>query len=146
MPDSMMAELVRRIAGLEARCARLEEAEQGRGLVFLTTQLISTSWNGDNKTSANNGTIDMSAVFGVPDGVKAILCAVTGQSTAGAITIVLKPDVDASSAPPINLHTIANRYQGQSAWVPCDANGDIYFSSDSATNTAIWLEVWGYAV
>lgn len=146
MPDSMMAELVRRIAGLEARCARLEEAEQGRGLVFLTTQLISTSWNGDNKTSANNGTIDLSAVFGVPAGIKAVLCAMTVYSTTDQISLVLKPDSDASSAPPMNLHTIASKFSARAAWVPCDANGDIYFSSDSATNTATWLEVWGYAI
>jgi hypothetical protein len=146
MPDSMMAELVRRIAGLEARCARLEEAEQGRGVVFLTTQLTSTSWDGDVKTSANNGTIDLSAVFGVPAGIKAVLCAMTVYSTTDQISLVLKPDSDASSAPPMNPHTIASKYAARAAWVPCDASGDVYFSSSSASNTNVWLEVWGYAV
>ena len=145
MPDSIANELVRRIAALERRAQRLEEIEQGPGLVFLRTQLTSTSWDGDAKTSANNGVLDLSALFGVPAGIKAVLCAVTAYSTAGAISIVLKPDGDASNAPPINVHTVASAYQGRGGWVPCDANGDIYFESGSATAANVWLEIWGYA-
>lgn len=141
-----MLELVRRIEALERRAARLEEQESGPQTVFLTTQLTSTSWNGDSKTNANNGVIDLSAVFGVPAGVKAVLCGVTCYSATGGIALILKPDSDAASAPPINLHTTANTYRGQSAWVPCDANGDIYFGSDSPTGAQVWMEIWGYAV
>ena len=145
MPDSVVVELVRRVAELERRAQRLEEAEVGPGLVFLTTQLTSTSWDGDVKTSANNGIIDLSAVFGVPAGVRAVLCAMTAYSTTDQISLVLKPDVDAANAPPLNLHTVASKFTGRCAWVPCDANGDIYFSSNSASNTNVWLEIWGYA-
>lgn len=146
MWDNLMLELVRRIEALERRAARLEEQESGPQTVFLTTQLTSTSWNGDSKTNANNGVIDLSAVFGVPAGVKAVLVAMTCKSATGGIGLILKPDSDASNAPPINLHTLANTFHGQSAWVPCNADGDVYFSSSSATGANVWIEIWGYAI
>ncbi len=141
-----MLELVRRIEALERRAARLEEQESGPQTVFLTTQLTSTSWDGDSKTNGNNGTIDLSAVFGVPAGVKAVLCSMTVYSTTGGIGLILKPDSDAASAPPLNLYITGSGFYGRSAWVPCDANGDIYFGSDSPTGARVWIEIWGYAI
>ena len=145
MPDSIANELVRRIAALERRAQRLEEIEQGPGLVFLRTQLTSTSWNGDAKTSANNGILDLSTLFGVPAGIKAVLVGMTVYSTTGAINLELAPDSDANDAPPLSATTVASSYVSRSGWVPCDANGDIYFSSSSATAANVWLEIWGYA-
>jgi len=146
MLDSGMGELVRRIADLERRAARLEETEQGPGPVFLTTQLTSASWDGDAKTSANNGIIDLSAVFGAPAGVKAVLVSMNVYSATGQLSVSIKPDSDASSAPPLNAHTVAAGYSSRSAWVPCDANGDVYFLHGSATAATVWIEIWGYAL
>lgn len=146
MPDSITSEMVRRIADLERDVARLHELEQGPGLVFLTTQLTSTAWDNDAKTSANNGIIDLSAVFGVPAGVKAVLCGLVVYSTTGGISIVIKPDSGASSAPPLSATTVASTFVGDSGWVPCDTNGDVYFSSSSGTSAQVWIEIWGYAL
>lgn len=116
------------------------------GARFLTTQLTSTAWDGDAKTSANNGTIDLSEVFGVPAGVKAVLVAMNVYSAVGQVSLALKPDSDASNAPPLNIHTIATGYTSRCSWVPCDANGDIYFSHSSSDSVNVWIEIWGYAI
>jgi len=116
------------------------------GAKFLTTQLTSTSWDSDAKSSANNGTLDLSALFGAPAGIKAVLVGLTIYSTTGDINVTLKPDSDASNAPPLLATTVASKYVSTSGWVPCDANGDIYFSSSSATSANVWIDIWGYAL
>jgi hypothetical protein len=63
---------------LQANGTLSKDGTPGYLMNYLTTALTSTSWDGDSKTSANNGIIDLSAVFGVPAGVKAGTCAAGG--------------------------------------------------------------------
>ena len=46
------------------------------GWHFLATPLTSTSWDGDTKGTGDRATVDLSAVFGVPAGVKAVLMSI----------------------------------------------------------------------
>jgi hypothetical protein len=110
---------------------------------YLTTPLTSTSWDGDSKTSANNGTIDLSAVFGVPAGVTAVLVRLSARSTSVTDYGLLGP----SSGQPNALVArtqVANIYIDTMGIVPCDGSGDMYFTASGTVLTII--EIWGYAL
>jgi len=110
----------------------------------LTTPLTSTSWDGDAKTSADNGIIDLSASFGAPANIKAISVRVEVTSTTAGKAVFIKTATGVGNALvvttqvadlPLNAYTI----------VPCDANGDVYFIAETgATFTSVTLEIYGY--
>ena len=100
--------------------------------VFLTTPLSSTDWDGDARSTTAKTLIDLSTVFGLPAGVKAILVDLRGNdsgSAAGNCLIGLSHGSSAGSyslvCTPYGLPNDAIRYEN--GIVPCDANGDIYY-------------------
>ena len=122
----------------------------GYAFVPLTTPLTSTSWDGDAYSTTAKTLIDLSAVFGAPAGVKAILV-YTGVrdsgSSASDCRLVLSPnDTDG-----IGLQTGAAG-QTNDMWsrdvliVPCDANGDIYYQivATGASTMDVYIQIWGY--
>ena len=123
------------------------------GWTFLTTQLTSTSWDGDARSSASKTLIDLSAVFGVPAGVKAILARVAARDSASStntnLYFSLSPNTGSGGALYCRPAGITNDiYAEAQAVVPCDSNGDIYFVlTASGTDTMdVWLEIWGYFI
>lgn len=111
-----------------------------RSFVPLTTPLLSTAWDGDAKTTADTGVIDLSAVFGVPANVKAVLCRFAIRSTATGIITFLGPD---TTYGPIVIHTmVANQWHFDNGIVPCNADGDIAFYT--ANNVETIIEIFGY--
>jgi hypothetical protein len=119
----------------------------------LTTPLTSTAWDGDSFSTTSKTKIDLSAVFSVPAGVKAVLVAGTiadsGSATADC-SFRLSPNNTANQAPlALKIKGVENSYsQPYSGIVPCDSNGDIYYQIvASGTGTmAIFLQIWGYWV
>ena len=110
--------------------------------VMLTTPLTSTSWDGDSKGIGDNGIIDLSAVFGVPAGVKAVaICASVKSGSAGG-DVSLGPNSTYFKAIRVAVE-VANMQNHGSGVVPCDANGDIY-AVFSTTVDEVVLRVWGY--
>jgi hypothetical protein len=108
----------------------------------LPVPLTSTDWDGDAKTNANNGVIDLSAVFGVPAGVKAVLvyAAVNGTSA----TYSLSLGSDNSHVCMLTEVQVANRTVADNGIIPCDVNGDIYASFyQTVTVTLKILGYWG---
>lgn len=106
--------------------------------------LTSTSWDGDSKTTAARGTIDLSAVFGVPAGVKAVNARLQiKDNTAGAYATLGASNLDASCLVVVTQNT-THPISG-TAWVPCDANGDIYFYN-SETIDEVTIAIWGYRI
>ena len=109
--------------------------------VFLTTPLTSTDWDGDNKSAINNGTLDLSALFGVPAGVKAVLMSV--QTTGNAVNDYLRFGPDSTyNYTLICRTTVANVIAHAFGIVPCDSNGDIYAYMN--TVEACYIYIWGY--
>lgn len=110
--------------------------------VFLTTPLTSTSWDGDTKGVGDRAIVDLSTVFGVPAGVKAVLMGIQTQGDAANDYIRFGPDS-------VNNFTLICRTQvaGVIAHafgiVPCDANGDVYCHT-SGTVEGVWVWIWGY--
>jgi len=123
------------------------------GYTFLTTPLTSTDWDGDAKSDASATKLDMSAVFtGYPTtAIKAVLLRVAARDSAALGTTGLYFSVGPSATYYYALQ--ANPPGGDvlssnTAWVPCDANGDIYYKIEASGSGTCdcWLEVWGYFI
>ena len=118
--------------------------------VPLTTPLTSTSWDGDSFSTTAKTVIDLSAVFGVPAGVKAvdikIMLRDSGSASYAAL-IILGPDNTSYRGKAFQCGGLPSNYiDRSSAIVSCDANGDIYYQIDASGSGTmdVWLEIWGY--
>ena len=127
----------------------LDSTDFGRP-VFLTTPLTSTDWDGDAYSTTSKTKIDLSSVFSVPAGVKAVLVKVALRDSASASGLYYIQFSGVSSgtnysivveAPPVN-----DRFGYGQGIVPCDANGDIYYNviASGSGTMDIYLEIWGY--
>ena len=141
--------VIARLRLLEREVERLRVKESGK-FIALTTQLTSTSWDGDSFSTTAKTKIDLSAVFGVPAGVKAVLVKVALRDSGSAAASCVFQLSGVSSGTNYSLTAIASpiadRFAYYSGIVPCDANGDVYYqinASGSATMD-VYLEIWGY--
>lgn len=110
-------------------------------LVPLAAALTSTSWDGDAKATTDSGTIDLSAVFGAPAGIKAALVYLAIKDASVAQACALGPSVGNYALTAVTyLASDWSYYQGK---IPCDANGDIYYKGYQQLDNVI-LSIWGY--
>jgi hypothetical protein len=112
------------------------------GWHFLTTPLTSTSWDGDSKGTGERATVDLSAVFGVPAGVKAVLISVQTQADTANDWIGFG-STGMSGFAVVCYTQVSGQNMITSGIVPCDANGDIY-CYPSGTIENVTLRIWGY--
>lgn len=112
----------------------------------------STSWDGDSYSTTAKTLIDLSAVFGIPAGVKMILVRLIardiGSAGAGSCYFGVSPDNIATSLPgSVRLEGRPNDEANESTFpCPCNSDGDIYYqlvATGSGTLDA-WIEIWGY--
>ena len=121
------------------------------GYIFvpLTTPLTSTSWDGDSFSTTAKTLIDLSAVFGVPDGVKAVMVTVAVRDSASQTSdtvLTLSPNNTAGVGIRFSPQYVNDRYGRTSGIVPCNANGDIYYQIDAsgAGTFDVVLQIWSY--
>jgi len=122
------------------------------GCIFvpLITPLTSTAWDGDSFSTIGKTLIDLSAVFGVPAGVKAvdIKVALRDSGSSGApCYIILSPNNVASQGKTFSIEAVPNDiWRYNSMTVNCDANGDIYYqlAASGAGALDVLIEIWGY--
>lgn len=112
------------------------------GWHFLTTPLTSTSWDGDTKSIGDRAIVDLSTVFGVPAGVKAVLMSIQTQASAANQYIRFGPN-SAYSYDLTCRTQVAGQIMHASGIVPCDANGDVY-CNPSGTVESVYVWIWGY--
>jgi len=110
--------------------------------VPLTTPLTSTSWDGDTKTTADRAIVDLSAVFGVPAGIKAVLMSIQTQADAVNEYIRFGPNSTYNYAL-ICRTPVASQIAHAMGIVPCDSNGDVY-CYPSGTIENVQVRIWGY--
>ena len=116
---------------------------------FLTAPLTSTSWDGDSFSTTAKTKIDLSVVFGVPAGVKAVLVNIAlrdSGSAANECLISLSPSSVAGGLT-ARCSGIANdKFVNACLTVPCDTNGDIYYeiSASGAGTMDVFLQIYGY--
>ena len=123
-----------------------------RAYVFvpLDTPLTSTSFDGDAFSTVGTSTlIDLSAVFGVPAGAKAVLADVAIRDSAAWGAGEYRLDLGPSSTYYYAFRAacyggdLLGRGQGV---VPCDANGDVYYqtAASGAGTLDVTVRIWGY--
>jgi len=105
--------------------------------VPLDEPLVSTDWDGDTKTTADDGVLDLSTVFGAPVGIKAVsLFVQVYLGTAGEYIRLRR-----ASGTTNNTMLIRSQVNGQSneqsGIVVCDANGDIYVNFSGSPEVTI---------
>ncbi len=142
--------VIERLKRLEREVERLRVKENGK-FVALTTPKTSTSWDGDARSTTSKTKIDLSEVFSIPAGVKAILVRLVARdsgSSSGYNYIGLSPNnTDGSVAVQAYLQGVPNDVLITSSGIcPCNADGDIYYQiSATGSNTFnAWIEIWGY--
>lgn len=118
---------------------------------YLTVPLTSTSWDGDAKSDAAKTLLDLSAVFGAPAGIKAVLVyvSVADSGSAAADTyMILSPNDTALQGFAFSPMTVNDRPGRYCAVIPCNADGDIYYQIEAsgAATFDVYLEIWGYAI
>ena len=113
------------------------------------SRLTSTAWNGAARSTTAATKIDMSAVFGTPANIDAVLLRVSCRDSGSATTQAFILLADADPGPDsivVRAAEINNRWNDAYPVVPTDANGDIYYSC-SATGVGtlyIHIVVLGY--
>ena len=118
--------IIQRIRSLEREVERLQRWERPAiKPVFLTTPKTSTSWDGDTKTTSDRAIVDLSTVFGVPAGIKAVLMSIQTQADAVDEYIRFGPNSTYNYA--LTCRTqVAGQIAHATGVVPCDSNGDVY--------------------
>jgi len=142
---------VERIKKLEREVERLRVKEK-QVFVPLTTPLTSTSWDGDSFSTTGKTLIDLSSVFGVPAGAKAILVQLLARDSGSAASTIVffgvSPNgTDGSLAIMSVQRGLPNDTMVYATGIcPCDSNGDIYYQiTASGTDTMdCYIRIWGY--
>ena len=151
MPNDLMREVVRRMVDAELRLAA-QEAQESERTVWLRSRLTSTAWNGDPRSTTAKTKLDLSTVFaGYPNApVRAVYVSVSVRDSDSAATdclLILDPTNAAGVGQAFRCSGLANdQYNSSRGWIPCDANGDIYYQvvASGAGTLDAWLEIWGY--
>jgi len=122
----------------------------GYAFVPLTTPLTNTAWDGDAYSTTAKTLIDLSEVFGVPAGVKAVLAFVVVRdsgSATGDTWLILGPTSSNWVGMAADCSGQTNdAYDRESLVVPCDANGDIYYqiNASGAGTMDVTMQIFGY--
>ena len=123
-------------------------------IIFLQTRLSDSDFDGDSFSDTGKTLIDLSAVFGLPAGIRAVYMRVRirdSGSAAGSTSprVTLGPTNVAGAGPSVVAAGRANdAFEDQCLWIPCDPNGDIYYEVDAsgAGTLDLWLRPWGYMI
>jgi hypothetical protein len=116
--------------------------------------LTSTSWDGDARSTTAKTLIDLSAVFSVPAGAKAVAVKIgirdsgSAASASGCYLVLSHESASPAAGGGASCAGLANDALVRIGMlvIPCDANGDIYYEVDAsgASTLDAWLEIWGY--
>jgi hypothetical protein len=142
-------ELEERTEELE-RQAEIQATMESSLFVPLLAPLTSTSYDGDAFSTTAKTLIDLSAVFGTPAEIGAVLVRYAIRDSGSAANdcyLILAPNNTANQGPAAGCSGLAN-----DAWargeliVPCNADGDIYYQigASGAGTFDLSLQVWGY--
>lgn len=139
--ESRILTLERLLALVTDRVTALE----AWGVVALPTPLTNSAWEGGDgaaKTSANNGVVDLRAVFGAPAGIRGVFAAFGGYSSTAGAKSMLGPS--ASYAWVVQSICDGSNYDIRSCFCPCDGNGNVYWSMDPGYTIRVILRIYGY--
>ena len=152
MIEATLERLVGWVKDLTRRVERLEAVEttSARWVILpQASRLTSTAWDGDARSTTSPTQIDMSAVFGTPTNIDALLLLVEVRDLASAETycwIRFDNAVPTMGTAALRCADVNDRWAGTQIVVPTDANGDIYFecAASGANTLNVILQVHGY--
>lgn len=149
MPKDAIIELTKRMHQLERQIRKTQVTGFQRP-TWLAAALESASWNGTAYSTTAKTLIDLSAVFGAPANVKAVLMTVATKDSGSAASdcfMYLSPVADALVGMFTGCAGLANdQWNRDTMIVPCDANGDIYYqiAASGAGTFDVFMQIWGY--
>lgn len=109
------------------------------------TPYTNTGWDGDTKTSANNGWLTANNLFpSVPTAAKAIFVRVSVSSSTAGDYVTLGGNSTAGNAAIVCRAQVAGQYNDGSGLVPLDGSGRFYFTASGSLS--VFLQVHGYLV
>jgi len=108
---------------------------------FVPGYYTSKDWDGDAKNG--NETIDLSAVFGVPAGVKAVVVRLAFEDETPQVTVTISKDSGDIGNGMCLINQVADYWMATVGIVPCDANGDIYWWQNGEIDS-VTLSILGY--
>ena len=139
MSEELIAQLVQKVAELEQRLDNQPQPENGYNFQPVSAT-VKGWWPANNQASQ---TLDLQdGTWGLPAGIKAV-SVYLGYTAAnnGDYGLLEKSNADGEA---VNAKCPDANESGQgSGIVICDANGDIYFRTNNATNT-VYLAIHGY--
>lgn len=146
----VFTDLQKQLTRLQRRVEQLETQEAG-SWIWLQAPATSTSWDGDARSTTAKTLIDLSAVFSIPDYVKAVYVRAMIQDSGASgsdRSLLLGPTNSAAVGVGLRCPPADDRYAEASLIVPCDSNGDIYYqiSASGIGTMDVHLQIWGYAV
>jgi hypothetical protein len=110
----------------------------------LETPATSTSWDGDGK-SDSAATVDLSSVFGLPAGIKAVAIRLQADEVGtGDGSLSVGPSSSYPQA--VKARSNAGVEDNNSGICPCDSNGDIYVTVNAQETNSLecTIEIYGY--
>ena len=150
MPDDgtwlreIVEPLLHKYAALAERVGELGRLEKGGQAVFLAIPLTSTSYDGNDTIAVGRVTIDTSAVFGAPVGIRAALLFVRCLWATPASTSTLAVTWTGGSLNVNQLLADTANLQSMQAMVKCDASGDFDVVVAGANATNVVIRILGY--
>ena len=153
--ETDLMNLMNRIESLEERVRFLSKLESGGRWIYLTTPLTSTSWDGDSYSTTAKTKIDLSAVFGVPADVIAVVVRVAARDSGSRANTGVFFGVSGNNitGDARDLALVArpggkenDSYDEAYGPVPCDESGDIYYlcAASGSGTMDVYLQVYGY--
>lgn len=148
--SDILQNLIFRIESVERRLKNLSRSTSP-SLVFLQSPLTSASWSGSSHSTTSKTLLDLSAVFGVPAGIKAIFLRVVIQDSGAAsnqCVLYLAPNNTSGQGVCFRCVPSNDYWSDDTSLVPCSSSGDLYYqivASGSSTLDVI-LQVWGYVL
>ncbi len=116
---------------------------RNHGHTFTPGYWTSTDWDGDAKAFDSSAIIDLSAVFGLPAGIKAVsILGVAKDETVG-VTCGFVKEIGAALNGVSQETQVANNFIYSAGIVPCDANGNIAFIQSGELDS-VYLNITGY--
>lgn len=153
--ETDMRYLLSELDSLKRRLQFQERLESGGRWIYLTTPLTSTSWDGDARSTTAKTKIDLSAVFGVPADVIAVVVRVAARDSGSRANTGVFFGVSGNNitGDARDLALVArpggkenDSYDEAYGPVPCDENGDIYYlcTASGSGTMDVYLQVYGY--
>jgi hypothetical protein len=118
------------------------------GIVMYANELTNAGWEAKSGVF-NPATVDLSATFGTPAGIRAVYVRIITRSSAThpAITNYMTVGPSTTYYGCVSTYSIgSNWYNSCSGWTDCDANGDIAVRISPEGTQTSYMRIWGYAI